>query len=55
MQNFVARIVTNTNKFDHITPVLQELQWPSVKSQFEVQDVTLLYKIINGLAPGSLT
>ena len=47
-------IVTNTNKFDHITPVLRELQWPSVKRQLEVRDVTLLYKIINGLAPAYL-
>ena len=49
VQNFAARIVTNTDKFDHITPVLRELQWPSVKSQLEVRDVTLLYKIINDL------
>ena len=58
MQNFAARIVTNTNKFDHITPVLRELQWPSVKShitnELEVRDVTLLYKIISGLAPAYL-
>ena len=25
IQNFAARIITNTCKFDHITPVLQEL------------------------------
>ena len=43
VQNFAARIVTNTNKFDHITPVLRELQWPSVKSQLEVRDVTLTF------------
>ena len=54
VQNFAARIVTNTKKFDHVTPVLRELQWPSVKSQLEVRDVTLLNKIINGLAPAYL-
>ena len=27
IQNFAARIITNTRKFDHITPVLQELRW----------------------------
>ena len=26
-KNFNARIITNTWKFDHITPVLQELRW----------------------------
>ena len=32
VQNFAARLVTNTKKFDHVTPVLRELRWPSVKS-----------------------
>ena len=27
IQNFAARIITNTRKFDHITLVLQELRW----------------------------
>ena len=27
IQNFAARIITNTYKYDHITPVLQELKW----------------------------
>ena len=43
--------MTNTKKFDHVTPVLRALQWPSVKSKLQVRDITLLYKIINGLAP----
>ena len=51
MQNFAALLVTNTKKFDHVTPVLRALQWPSVKSKLQVRDITLLYKIINGLAP----
>ena len=46
VQNFVAPLVTNTKKFDHVTGVWR----PSVKSQLEVRDVTLLYNIINGLA-----
>ena len=32
VQNVAARLVTNTKKFDHVTPVLRELRWPSVKS-----------------------
>ena len=27
VQHFAARFITNTRKFDHITPVLQELKW----------------------------
>ena len=35
--------------------ILRELQWPSVKSQLELRDVTILYtKIINGLVPAYL-
>ena len=29
--NNAARTVTNTKKFDHVTPVLREFQWSSVK------------------------
>ena len=27
IQNSAARIVTNTRKYDHITPILQKLHW----------------------------
>ena len=51
VQNFAAHVLTNTKKFDHISPVLCALCWPSVKNQLLVRDVTMLYKIVNGLAP----
>ena len=51
VQNFAARVLTNTKKFDHISPVLRALCWPSVKNQLLVRDATMLYKIVNGLAP----
>ena len=44
-QNFAARVLTNTRKFDHISPVLRELGWFSVKHLLFVRDVTQLYKI----------
>ena len=53
-QNFAARVLTNTRKFDHISPVLQELGWSSIKHLLLVRDVTQLYKIMNGLAPSYL-
>ena len=53
-QNFAARVSTNTRKFDHISPVLQELGWSSIKHLLLVRDVTQLYKIVNGLAPSYL-
>ena len=33
VQNFAARIVSGTRKFDHVTPILKQLQWlPSAKT-----------------------
>ena len=48
-KNFAARVSTNTRKFDHISPVLQELGWSSIKHLLLVRDVTQLYKIVNAL------
>ena len=31
IQNFAARIVTRSRKFDHITPILKQLRWIPVK------------------------
>ena len=43
-------MLTNTKKFDHISPVLCALRWPSINNQLLVRDATMLYKIVNGLA-----
>ena len=51
MQNFAVRVLTDTEKFDHISPVFRELGWPSIKDQLLVRDTTQVYKIVNGLAP----
>ena len=51
VQNFAAHVLTDTKKFDHISPVLWELGWPSIKDQLLVRDTTQVYKIVNGLAP----
>ena len=36
VQNFAARVLTDTKKIDHISPVLRELGWPSIKDQLLV-------------------
>ncbi|CAH3179019.1 unnamed protein product, partial [Porites lobata] len=33
IQNFASKIVTNSRKFDHVTPLLRELNWLPVKEQ----------------------
>ena len=51
VQNFAARVLTDTEKFDHISPVLRELGWPSIKDQLLVRDTTQVYKIVSSVAP----
>ena len=49
VQNFAARIVTGTRKFEHITPYLKDLRWLPVAMQLEVRDTIMTYKSLNGL------
>ena len=51
VQNFAARIITRSRKFDHITPVLKELKWLSVESMLIYRDCILVFKCLRGLAP----
>ena len=51
VQTFAARVLTDTKKFNHISPVLRELGWSSIKDQLLVRDTTQVYKLVNGLAP----
>ena len=51
MQNFAARVLTDTKTFDHISPVLRELSWLSIKDLLLVRDTTQVYKIVNSLIP----
>ena len=48
--NFACRIITNTRKYDHVTPLLRELNWLPVREQLRYRDTVLVYKCQNGLA-----
>ena len=50
VQNFAARIVSGTRKFDHVTPILKQLQWLPIVKQLEVRDATMVFKCLNRLA-----
>ena len=47
LQNFAARILTETKKYDHITPVLKTLGWLTIEEQLWLRDVTMIYKCVN--------
>jgi hypothetical protein len=54
IQNMAARIVTNTSKYDHITPILHSLHWLPVKYRIQYKILLLVYRTMNGLAPSYL-
>ena len=43
IQNTLARVVTNTSKFEHITPILKKLHWIPTKQRI---DCLLTYKTL---------
>ena len=55
VQNFPARIVTATHKYDHITPCLKELKWLPVEKKLYLRDAIMAFKCNNGIAPGYLS
>ena len=55
IQNFAARIITNTRKFDHVTPVLQKLRWLPVSYYLTYTVGALAFKCVKGLAPSYLS
>ena len=54
VQNFAARIISGKRKFDHITPVLRDLQWLSVRQQLYLGDAVFAFKCMTGCAPDYL-
>jgi len=44
VQNFAARIITGTRKFDRITPALKELRWAPIKRNLFLRDAVLAFK-----------
>ena len=49
LMNFAARILTDTGKYDHITPALKALGWLTIEEQLWLRDVTVMYKCVNNL------
>ena len=55
VQNFAARVVSKSRKFDHITPVLKDQRWIPVKSHLYYRDALLAFKCMNNCAPDYLS
>ncbi len=54
-QNFAARIITCTRKYEHITPVIRQLGWLPVADMLKYYLGILTFKCLNGLAPDYLS
>ena len=50
-QNFAALIVSNTKKYDHVTPVLKRLRWLPVKTNLYFRDAVMAFKCMRCMAP----
>jgi len=51
VQKVAARSVSGARRYDHITPVLQELHWLPVRRQVDFKMATLVYLSLSGMAP----
>ena len=55
VQNFDARIVSGTRKFDHVSPALKDLRCIPVKSHLYLRDAILAFKSMTGQVPNYLS
>ena len=54
IQNYAARVLTNTSKYSHITPVLKSLHWLPVKSRIEFKILVFTYNCLNSNTTSSI-
>ena len=51
IQNNAARIVTRSNKYEHVTPLLKRLHWLPVRFRITYKICLLTFKCLQGKAP----
>ena len=50
-QNSAARLILRKPKYEHVTPLLQELHWLPVNVRFDYKIAVLCHKCLNNKAP----
>jgi len=53
-QNAAARLVTETHRCDHITPVLRQLHWLPVRRRVDSKVACLVHQSLSGQTPAYL-
>ena len=51
IQNSLARVITNTSKYQHITPTLKKLHWLPIKQRIDYKIYLLTYKTLTNQQP----
>ena len=51
VQNAAARLIFEQRKFCHVTPVLSQLHWLTIKNGIEFKMLLMTFKAIHGMAP----
>ena len=51
VQNSLAKSITNTSKYEHITPVLKSLHWLPVQQRIRFKLWFIVYKTVNSGQP----
>lgn len=51
IQNTVAKIITRTRKYDHITPVLVKLHWLSIEQRIQYKLLLQAFKALHRKSP----
>ena len=47
----LARVITNTSKYQHITPILKKLHWLPIKQRIDYKFCLLTYKTLTNQQP----
>ena len=55
VQNNAAKLVLWKSKYDHVTPLLQELHWLPIKFRSQYKIATFVYRFFDGSLPGYLS
>ncbi|CAB3984492.1 Hypothetical predicted protein [Paramuricea clavata] len=53
--DIACRILTNTERYDHVTPALRAIRWLPVEEHLKYRETLITYKCMNGLAPPYLS
>ena len=55
VQNNAARLITRTDRRDHITGVLVDLHWLPIVARIDYKVLLFVYKALNGIGPSYLS